>query len=254
MGQLGLLFVLPILLQDGEHLSAIESGLWVVPSGICIAIGAQAAGRLTRVVNTTFVVRVGLALEALGLLAITFVVSPDVTFLRLLPGLVCFGLGLGLATSQLTNVILSEIAKEHAGSASGATATTRQLGAALGIAVIGSVLSAQMVRHGAVAIRASVMAGDVKAKALAQLHTAGVGFTPPAGIPADAAATLSHIAETAVAAGVRPALLFAAVVVGVGTLLSFLIPPVAVEGTAREPVVQRLEAFEPIDVDPAVVD
>ncbi len=180
--------------------------------------------------------------------------APDVTFLRLLPGLVCFGLGLGLATSQLTSVILSEIAKEHAGSASGATATTRQLGAALGIAVIGSVLSAQMVRHASGAIRGSLLTTDVKDQALAQLHVAGVGFTPPAGIPADATATLGHITETAVAAGVRPALLFAAVVVGIGTLLSFLIPPVAVEGTASDPVVQRLEAFEPIDVDPAVVD
>jgi EmrB/QacA subfamily drug resistance transporter len=254
MGQLGLLFVLPVLLQDGQHLSAIESGLWVVPAGISIAIGAQAAGRLSRVMNITFVVRIGLALEAAGLLAVTLVVAPDVTFLRLLPGLICFGLGLGLATAQLTNVILSEIAKEDAGSASGATATTRQLGAALGIAVIGSVLSAQMVRHATGAIRGTVETSDVKDRALAQLHVAGVGFTPPEGIPADAAATLRHIAETAVAAGVRPALLFAAVVVGIGTLLSFLIPPVTVEGTSPERVVQRLEAFEPIDVDPAIVD
>jgi MFS family permease len=254
MGQLGLLFVLPVLLQDGQHLSAIESGLWVVPSGIAIAIGAQAAGRLTHVMNTTYVVRIGLALEAFGLFAITLVVKPDVTFLQLLPGLVCFGLGLGLATSQLTSVILSEIAKEHAGTASGATATTRQLGAALGIAVIGSVLSAQMVRHAATAIRDSSLASGVKDTALGQLHVAGVGFTPSAGLPADASAELGHIVETAIAAGVRPAIFFAAVVVGIGTLLSFLIPPVAVAGTVEEPLVQRLEAFEPIDVDPAIVD
>src|SRR3954447_16455164 len=165
MGQLGFLFVLPVLLQDGQHLSAIESGLWLVPSGVCIAIGAQVGGRLTRKINTTHVVRSGLALEAVGLVFIALAVSPDVTFLGLLPGLVTFGVGLGFASSQLTNVVLSDIPKEHAGAASGANTTVRQIGAALGIAVIGSLLSTQMVRHASAAIRASTLAGGLKAQA-----------------------------------------------------------------------------------------
>src|SRR3954447_14015397 len=71
MGQLGFLFVLPVLLQDGtQHLSAIETGVWLLPSGVCIAVAAQIGGRLTRVVNTTIVVRIGLAAEAVGLVLI----------------------------------------------------------------------------------------------------------------------------------------------------------------------------------------
>src|SRR3954447_24760350 len=86
MGQLGFLFVLPVLLQDGaQHLSAIETGLWLVPSGVCIAIAAHIGGRLTRVVNTTVVVRMGLAAEAVGLVLIAIAVSPSITFPRLLP-------------------------------------------------------------------------------------------------------------------------------------------------------------------------
>ena len=127
MGQLGFLFVLPVLLQDGaQHLSAVETGLWLVPSGVSIAIGAQIGGRLTRVVNTTIVVRIGLATEAVGLLLIAAAVSPSITFLTLLPGLVIFSLGLGFASSQLTNVVLSEIEKQHAGAASGANTTVRR--------------------------------------------------------------------------------------------------------------------------------
>ena len=41
MGQLGFLFVLPVFLQDGMHLSAVDNGLWLLPSGISIIVGTQ---------------------------------------------------------------------------------------------------------------------------------------------------------------------------------------------------------------------
>jgi len=254
MGQLGFLFVLPVLLQDGQHLSAIESGLWLVPSGVCIAIGAQVGGRLTRTINTTHVVRAGLALEAVGLLFIALAVSPNVTFVGLLPGLVTFGVGLGFASSQLTNVVLSDIPKEHAGAASGANTTVRQIGAALGIAVIGSLLSTQMVRNATSGIRSSSLPAGVKAQALDQLHHMGVAFTAPPGVSSADAATLRHSIESAVAAGARPALLFAATVVTIGAALSLLIPKIPSLGRPATSTVEAFEVFEPIDVDPALID
>ena len=74
MGQLGFLFVVPVFLQDGEHLSAVENGLWLLPSGISIIAGTQLGARLTHRIGTTSVVRVGLVLEAIGL-AIALAVS-----------------------------------------------------------------------------------------------------------------------------------------------------------------------------------
>src|SRR5205807_154325 len=103
---------------------------------------------------------------------------------------------------------------EHAGAASGANTTVRQMGAALGIAIIGTLLSTQMLRHATDAIQHSTLAGDVKARALDQLHAAGVGFVPPG--------SLTRAIENAVASGARPALLFASFVVTCGALLSFL--------------------------------
>src|SRR5262249_45336704 len=95
MGQMGFVFLLSVLLQDGRHLSAVDTGLSILPSGISIFIGAQTGARLTRRINTTDVVRAGLALEAVGLLVMTLAVSPDVTFFGLLPGVVIFGIGFG---------------------------------------------------------------------------------------------------------------------------------------------------------------
>jgi predicted MFS family arabinose efflux permease len=247
MGQLGFLFVLPVLLQDGaQHLSAIETGVWLVPSGVCIAVGAHVGGRLTRIVNTTIVVRIGLASEAVGLVLIALAASSSVTFLQLLPGLVVFGVGLGFASSQLTNVVLSEIEKRHAGAASGANTTVRQMGAALGIAVIGSLLSTQMLRHATDAIGSSTLAPEVKSRALDQLHASGISFVPPP--------SLTHAIENAVASGARPALLFASGVVTVGALLSFLIPHVHPVGPRDAELTGSLVLDERLDVEPSLMD
>jgi hypothetical protein len=240
MGQLGFLFVLPVLLQEGaRHLSATETGLWLVPSGVCIALGAQIGGRLTRVVNTTVVVRIGLAAEAVGLVLIAHTATPSITFLKLLPGLIVFSLGLGFASSQLTNVVLSKIEKRHAGAASGANTTVRQIGAALGIAIIGSILSTQALRHATDAIRNSTLGVDVKSRALDQLQASGVAFVPPQ--------SLTHAIEDAVASGARPALLFAAFVVTAGAVLSFLIPHVDPIAPTEDELAELLTHDEALD-------
>ena len=104
-------------------------------------------------IGTTRVVRIGLVFEAVGLVVVALMISPHTTLLALLPGSILFGIGVGFASSQLTNVILSEVDRDKAGVASGTNTTVRQVGAALGIAVIGSLLNAQAIRHAVLAVR-----------------------------------------------------------------------------------------------------
>jgi EmrB/QacA subfamily drug resistance transporter len=151
MGQVAFLFVLSVVLQDGQHLSAVETGLWLVPSGLFIVGGSQLGSWLTRLVGTTNVVRAGLLLEALGLTAVAAALSADIHLWQLLPGFALFGTGIGFAGSQLNNVILSDVPADRAGAASGANTTVRMIGSALGIATVSSLLSAQLARHAEVA-------------------------------------------------------------------------------------------------------
>ena len=58
----------------------------------------------------------GTALMALGIWLYVAAFSPSTTFASLLPGLVLHGIGIGFATSQLTNVVLSDIPPQKAGS------------------------------------------------------------------------------------------------------------------------------------------
>jgi predicted MFS family arabinose efflux permease len=225
-GQFALLFVIPVLLQDALHLTALRTGIWMLPTGVMIALGAPIGGRLTRRINVTSVVRIGLVLEAIGLALVAVVVSPHVSFVALLPGFVAFGIGVGFASSQLTNVILSDIEPEKTGVASGTNTTVRQVGWALGTATFAALLGAQTLRHGIAAVKASSVAVTTKLQALASLRARGVAFTVPKGATAADALSLRHIVDTAVAAGARPALFFGAIVVAIGAALSFLIPPV----------------------------
>ena len=225
MGQIAFLFILSVFLQDSLHLSAVDTGLWLVPSGVFIVTGSQIGGRLTRRTSTARVVQIGLILEALGLAAIAVAVSPSLTFVRLLPGFACFGLGIGFAGSQLTNVILADIPPEKSGAASGANTTVRMIGASLGIAVISTLLSSATIRRAVDLVSgASRLSPAVKAHALAQLHTSGVNFAPAPGTSPRQAEVLRHALDAAVASGARPPLLYATAVVTLGVLVSFRIP------------------------------
>jgi len=256
MGQLGLSFVLSVFLQDGKHLTAAQNGLWLLPTGIFVILGAQLGGRLIRMVGTTMVVRLGLVSYALGVALILRVVGTDMTALQLLPGLACYGIGIGFAGAQLTNVVLSEIPKESSGVASGANTTFRQVGMALGVAVIGAILTTQTISHATSQIDNSSVSSGVKTEAIAGVHDFGANYTPPASTsPADSA-VIEQALEQGVISGTRVALAFAFVVVALGGLCSLLIP-----NSGKVPDVERalrsvegFEPLEPMDPDPALLE
>jgi EmrB/QacA subfamily drug resistance transporter len=254
MGQLGITFVLPVFLQDGRHISPWHNGLWVLPSGIFVIIGAQLGGRLINRFGTIQIVRAGLVIYEVGLLVMLHVISLDLTALQLLPGLALYGLGIGFALAQLTNVVLSEIPADGSGVASGANTTVRQVGSALGVAVIGTVLTVQTVNHAVQHVSASALSAAAKAQAIAGIHAAGSGYVPAKGSSAATANVVRTAVEQGVVHGTRVALVYAIVVVGIGTVLSLLIPnSLGIGAAARAPAADGFEPVEPLDPDPALL-
>jgi len=225
MGQLGLGYALALFLQEGKHLSALHNGLWVLPMGLSILASAPLGGRFTHVVGTTTVIRIGLAVQASGLVWIAFHVGPGLTFLTLLPGLVCYGAGVGWAASQLTNVILSDVPAAKSGVASGTNTTVRQVGSALGIAVIGTLVTTQTVARAVHDVhRSSALTAATRARAADQIRAFSTGYRPAAGTPVRQGRRARPHHDQAVGAGTHDALLFAAVVVTLGLCLSMLLP------------------------------
>jgi EmrB/QacA subfamily drug resistance transporter len=226
MGMLGMVFVLPQFLQIAKHLTAEENGFWMLPVGLCVIFGARLGSRLIGHYGTTVIVRVGLVSYALGILLIMQAVSLDITVWRLLPAFFFYGIGIGFAGAQLTNVVLSQIPAESTGVASGANTTVRQVGSALGVAVIGALLTTQTIRHATRSIDSSSMPADVKAHALDGIHSLGANYVPPASTSAKDASIIEHALQHGITTGTRIAMLFAFAVVSIGAIVSFLVPNV----------------------------
>ena len=158
VGQLGIVLVIPLFLQESRHLSAMENGLWVCPTGVATIVGARLGVRVARAVGTTMVVRLGVAIDVVALVAQAFLLREGVTFVQLLPALALYGVGAGFTNSQLTNVILAGVDPSRVGTASGVNTTGRQVGGALGVAIVGSIFTAVTKSHGiATAVKPAVL-------------------------------------------------------------------------------------------------
>lgn len=141
LGEFGLIFVLPLFVQAVFGFSAFQTGLLLLP----LAIGAFLAGPTAGVVATRIgprrVVSAGMALEAIAILTVALLFAPDRSGWAFVVPLLVYGAGVGLASAQLTSVILAEIPPRESGQASGLQSTFRQVGAAIGIALLGTILA-----------------------------------------------------------------------------------------------------------------
>ncbi|MEO8829694.1 MFS transporter [Lapillicoccus sp.] len=140
LGEFGLLFSLPLWFQNVRGYSAFETGLALLP----LAVGSFAASGLGAQVGArrgaAFVVRLGIVLEIVGIAAIGLFARADSAWWVTVPCLFVYGMGVGLATAQLTGVVLVDVPVAQSGQGSATQSTSRQLGSALGIAILGTVL------------------------------------------------------------------------------------------------------------------
>ena len=140
MGEFGLLFAIPLWLQNVDGLNALSSGLvllWLAGGAfLASAVGGAMSGKITPVTA----VRIGVALELVGVAGIAIAASAMGGWQGIAGYLFIYGLGVGLATAQLTGVIMVDVPMDKIGQASGSQSTVRQIGSALGIAVLGTAL------------------------------------------------------------------------------------------------------------------
>ncbi len=127
-------------LQLIAGLSALQAGLWSLPSAAGFVVSSQLAPRLLANAAPERVVAGGLMVAVAGLLVITGVGIDGVGTLVI--GSTLVALGLGAVIGLITELVVGAAPAEKAGAASGISETSAELGAALGIAVLGSVAMA----------------------------------------------------------------------------------------------------------------
>src|SRR5438477_9259526 len=178
MAQAGTMFVLAVFLQTTHRLMPVVAGRWLLPVGVAVLVGAPRGGRGAARTGPALVVRAGIVVQLAGVMAAAAVLRTGLGWAPLGVTLAVFGLGAGMASSQLTNVILAEVPRERAGSAGGVATTNNALAAALGVAVLGGVLrqgtftNASSARWALVTAAALLAAGSLASFAIPTRQTA----------------------------------------------------------------------------------
>ena len=142
MGEFGLIFAIPLWLQNVMGMTPIGAGLVLLflAGGAFVASGI--GGALSGKLPPARAVQIGVLLEIVGIVGFGLVASTETGWVAIAPFLFIYGVGVGLATAQLTGVIMVDVPMEKTGQGSGSQSTVRQIGSALGIAVIGTMLFA----------------------------------------------------------------------------------------------------------------
>jgi DHA2 family methylenomycin A resistance protein-like MFS transporter len=119
--------------------SILRAGLQTLPVSLAMVVVSPYAGRLAARYGFRVVVTAGLALAGLGLLALG-TVHADTGYGNVWWRLALAGVGFALTLSPLTGAAVQAVSPQEGGLASGISSTTRQIGAVLGVAVLGAVV------------------------------------------------------------------------------------------------------------------
>ncbi|MFJ8077810.1 MFS transporter [Streptomyces sp. NPDC096176] len=140
LGLSGLVFFLSQFLQLVQGREPLEAGLAELPAAIGAVATGLVAGKVARRFSVRSVVAVGLAAVGLALAVLTLLDS-STGYPLLGAALLIVGAGAGFSFTVTADVILSSVPKEQAGAASAVSETAYELGAALGIALLGSIVT-----------------------------------------------------------------------------------------------------------------
>jgi EmrB/QacA subfamily drug resistance transporter len=226
----GTIFLNTQFLQFVLGYTPLQAGVRVMPVATLI-VAAPLSARLAHRFGSKLVVACGLLIVTLSLALLSTVTAAS-GFTLIASSLAILGTGMGLTMAPATDSIMGSLPLAKAGVGSAMNDTTRQIGGALGVAVLGSVLASSYASAMAPAVQglpapAAASAGDSIGGAVEVAGQIGGGT----------GAALLHASRVAFANGMGDALIVAALVAFAGALVSFFFLP----ARARDPIVLESE-------------
>lgn len=188
-GMFGSIFLLVQFLQVVQGRSPLEAGLMTTPWTIAPMVVAPIAGFVAPRVGTRALMVAGLGAQSMALFWMAGILSADVAFATLVPPFVLAGIGMGLVFAPMATAVLARMPERHHAKATGTNSTLREVGGALGIAVLtavftgaGGELTPEAYVDAAIPAIATGAAVLAAAFALAFLLPAGRAERDPAGV------------------------------------------------------------------------
>ena len=142
----GVIFLVVMYLQMARQFSPMHAGLLVLPMPLALMVVSPFAGRMADRLPMRWVMSAGMLVVAIALFILRQLGLDSAWWMIVLP-MTGVGLGLGLVMAPLGTVVMSSAPVAVSGAASGVLTTMRQVGATLGISVLGAVLQFRLVDH-----------------------------------------------------------------------------------------------------------
>ena len=228
-GLMGALFVQTQFLQFDLGYSPLQAGLRLLPIAAVLGVSAPLSPIANRLIGTKLTATAGLVAIAGGLWHISTVSTIATTYGSVVPGMLLIGLGAGLLLPTATNSVVGSVPQGDSGIASATNGVAIQVGGALGVAVVGSVMSTRYQSH----MTASLVGQHVPV-AVTQtiLGSLGGALAVAEEVGGATGGLLAHTARVAFMSGNALSLAIGSAVAFVGALLVFTALP---SRSARQP-------------------
>ncbi len=241
LGEFGMLFALPLFLQGALGYTALSTGVVILALAVGTFFSSGLTPQLTKRIGARGVVRVGLLLEALSILALGLTVSATINPWLVATWLFVYGVGVGLATAQLTGVILADVPVNQSGQASGLQSTVRQLGSALGVALLGTLLVTSLATSLSAGLAAQSNLDNAGRARIVDLVSTSAGAAIPQLDQLTGQTGIRAIAESSMITASRATILTASGVILLGLLATLALPAVT-SPERREPIGDEVAA------------
>ncbi len=242
LGEFGILFSLPLFLQSVLGYNAFGAGAMLASLAVGAFLAGPTAASLAQRRSPRFVARLGMVLEIIGIVGMGLSLSTSVNGWLIAGWLVIYGVGVGYASSQLTSLILADVPRRKGGQASGTQSTARQIGSALGTAILGTVLFISLSHQTDQNLAGVPGLSDEQRQMISSAveHSAGTVIPSLGSQPGGEAA--ASAAGDAFATAIRLTSLVAAGFVGLGLRATLRLPPAGRLETETEPDSSRDDA------------
>ncbi|WP_051300019.1 MFS transporter [Actinomadura rifamycini] len=194
LGLIGFFFVLSLYFGMVQGLGVLESGVRMVIVNVVSMVLGVVMGRVMRHVPASVLITAGMLLAAAALLALT-AVGVDTSFWSVAWRLALLGLGLGIAFPCITGTAVAAVPLRQAGMAAAGNNAFRQLGAALGPAVLGALLTVRATGELPGRLAAAGVTGARAEQVEAAVEAGGLGAAARLDLGADTGPVLGAVAE-----------------------------------------------------------
>lgn len=238
-GLMGAFFFLGQFLQSVQGYTPFEAGVRLLPMAAVSFVSAAASARIANIIGTKFTVGIGIMLGAVGFFYLASISNVDATYGRIALAMCITSLGIGLVMSPATNSVMGSIPVAQSGVGSAMNNTTRQIGAALGVAVLGTLLNSTYLAEingvkwpvplpaqAMEAIRSSIQGAHIVAQNVANQY------------PQLAQLIVSKSNEAFVS-GARHSLVISGIIMAIASVLTVLILPSRVRAPKDEPQIEK---------------